>query len=277
MPHARNGDQLRIRERSGHLTGDLRVEQVAEFAAQDQQRKSRQSLVKRPDRGRGLIGGGGEVAGDGHVIIEHDAPIAFDRHALRETQPLRRVISRIDIGVLGGERGGHCVPVGKFSRATDIGLDPVDPALVNLGSDIVEHCARDPVVGLCAKQHRHDPAERSAQNNRAVDAQLVEQFDHVRSVGHGQIAFGLRVMIAEAASAKIERKQAPLARESIRDRFEIARVAGQPGQADDRRAIGGAVMVTVMEPQAVAARIISVSPCCHPQFPLRLASPIAAQ
>ena len=103
------------------------------------------------------------------------------------------------------------------------------PTRFELGPDVVEQHARDPLRCDLGEDHRHQPAQRSSEEYRLFDPELVEQLEHVHGIGRRLVARGLRVPLAHAAPAEIDRDHAPVARIARGDGLEVAGVAGKPG------------------------------------------------
>ena len=175
----------------------------------------------------------------------------------------------------GAERRRRLVPAAEHDPLADVGADPVEPVAVEVGADVVEQGSRYPIGREGRDDHRHQPAERGADEYRAVDRQFIEQLQDVRRVGGRHVIARLWVVGALAAAAEIRRDHPPLAGVAVGQRLEIARIAGQAVQAQQRRPVGRAGIVAVVELQAVAARPVLVAPCGHARFPLRCGSPIA--
>ena len=67
-------------------------------------------------------------------------------------------------------------------------------------------------------------------------------------------------MLRQAAAAELDRDHPPFAGQAVGDRLEVAGVAGEARQAEDRRPVGGPGIVAVMQPEAVAAVPIAIDP-----------------
>ena len=153
---------------------------------------------------------------------------------------------------------------------TDVGANAGNSGRVDFGPDVVDQRARDPLLVAGGNQHGDETAERGADEYRLRDAELVEQLQHIAGIAGRDIAFGLGVGIAQAPAPEIERDHPPFARDLIGHRFEIARIAGQAGQAKQGWLVGRAPgIVAVMEPNPVGTVEVSILEIGHfLRFPL---------
>ena len=92
--------------------------------------------------------------------------------------------------VAGISRG--LVPIGEAHRPAGIGADPIEPALVELGTDIVEDRRCDPLRLGGGDQHGDDSAERCPDEHGRSTSSSSSSCEDVGGVD-------LRVVIARAA------------------------------------------------------------------------------
>ena len=121
----------------------------------------------------------------------------------------------------------------------------------------------------------HEPAERGADEHRVGNAELVEQLEQVGDIDRRRVIGRVGVESAAAAPAQVDREHAPVAGVAIGDRLEIARVAGQAGDAQDRRAVARPGIIAIMELQAVGAVPVSIGPRRPSTLPPRSSPPLS--
>jgi len=139
----------------------------------------------------------------------------------------------------------------RVAAGDDAERRALEPRFLELRPDVVEDCRGDPLRRECGDNHRHQPAERSADEDRPVDRQLVEQLQHVAGIGRRDIALRPRVAVAVAAAAIIEHDNAAARRMALGQRREIAHVASQRREAQQGRPRGVSGIIAVMQAQAV--------------------------
>jgi hypothetical protein len=110
-------------------------------------------------------------------------------------------------------------------------------------ADVVEQSAGDAAVVGHRQQHGDQPAQRGPEQDETPQLQRRDQSFNVLPVDRRQVGHRILGIIALAAPPQLDADQPPVALEPIGDSFEVARVAGEPGDADDRRAVPAAGIV----------------------------------
>ena len=144
------------------------------------------------------------------------------------------------------------VPVAHRRQASGIRLDASRAGRVDLGTDVVQHHAGERLRTHRGHQHRHQAAERSADDDDALDRQLAQQRPHVIDIGAGVIVQPVRVVLRAAAAALIRHDHATRGSDVLGERSEVAAVAREPVQAQHRRLARVAGVVAIVELQPVA-------------------------
>ena len=266
----------------GHPLGRLGGKQVAGLAADDQSPAGRRApSINGQGSNRG-VPLSSQRLGDRHVIVGLDAAVRpFAGRGGARSAPIRRRVVREGIAVRCGQRFGRFLPAGQCRALADIGRAmPLEPGLLDVGADVVEHGAGDPLRRRSAQQHGHQPAERGADEHRVGDRRArraASGYPRHRSAARSWRDWG-RTRSRRGRAAR--RDHPPFAGQPVGNRLEIARVAGQAGHAEDRRAVVRAGIVAIMQPQAVAARPIAIgprrpstlSPCSSPPLSRPMAS-----
>src|SRR5580765_364588 len=94
------------------------------------------------------------------------------------------------------------------------------------------------------------------------------------------ITRGVGVVIAKGPAAEVERQHPEARRIAFRQLGEVARISGQSGQAQQRRPVGAARIIAIMELQPVADRPLPVlvalcaNRIVHAPRPLRSRRPV---
>ena len=263
--------QLGIGQPFQHCRRRLGGEQVAGFAAHDQHRLVGEPFEQPPWIGPERATVAGKGLGDGQVIVRPDGAV----------RPLARQPPREPVPVLGGiMRKGRTVdpargfggfpPARKGDIAADIGAQPLDAPFLDDRADVVDQSPGNAFGVSAADQHGDDSAQRRAEENGVRDPQLIEQLQQIGGIGRRHVIVGLGVILRLAAPAKLDRDDAPGAGQAIGDRLEIAGIASQPRQAQDRRPVVRAGIVAVMQLQAVAAVPKAIDPLRHATPPTRI-------
>jgi len=162
------------------------------------------------------------------------------------------------MAVVGGNRVRDFVPAGEPRALADIGSDALEAGVGEFGPDIVEDRGRNALRGHRSYDHRYDATERSPDEDRALESERVEQVKDIRGIGWRQVTRRQRVVVAEAAPAEVDRKDSAIGRIALAELGEVARVAGQAVEAQQRRLAGRSRIVAIVQPQTVGDRHISV-------------------
>ena len=108
--------------------------------------------------------------------------------------------------------------------------------------------------------HRHEPAERRAEENRFGNAELVEQLEHVGRIGRRHVARRIRIALALPAAAEVDDDYPPVAGIARRRHSRNRARCGSGREAQQRRAVSRPGIVAIVEPQPVAAGPVTVVP-----------------
>ena len=238
-----------------------RAQQVRPAATQQQGRNALKRRHHRPHVDARLAARRAQRLGDAHVIIEHDASAAVQPiEPLGHRQPLLQPIGRIDIAIGFLQREGRMDPARVRLAHTHIAANPVQPRLVQRRADIVQHRARQPFAMGGGDEHGDDPAQRRADRHEAGDRQVRQQPADILQIGQRHIAHRILGIGAFRAPPHIRADHPPLARQPLCQRLEIARIAGQPWQAQHGRSpVLAARIVAIMQPQSIRGPPICVT------------------
>jgi hypothetical protein len=117
--------------------------------------------------------------------------------------------------------------------------------------------------------HGDEAAERSADEDRLRQLELVEQLDHVIGISERHVARWDWVVVALAAATEVEDDDPETRTVTLGEIGEVARVAGQAMQAQQRRMLGAAGIVAIVQHDPVPHGIIAIGvahlsadPCC---------------
>ena len=261
MSDSGNGSRDRPGRAMLHLSECRGREQLRQFAAQQRQRVLRQPVESGPQIGRNRrLVRGDDRLGDLHIVIERDpAVVAQRQRTLRHRDPLFGFV----LGESRAMRFFQCAcgmhPGGEAAPLPDIGLDRIEPRGFEHRTDIVEQGRRH-TIGFDGRQRKSDqPAHRGADRDELRDTLCLEQGHQITRIGANLVARGVLRVIAVAATAHRRHEHAPALRGDMRRQiFEIARIARQPMQADDRRARIGGTIFAKMQGETVGALPVTV-------------------
>ena len=141
---------------------------------------------------------------DRNIVIEGDRAALLAAIAAGHREPVFALVAWESRSLLQGDGVGGFVPARETLALADIALDAVEPGLVKLRPDIVEDRGGDALRRGDRDRHRHQSAQRRANEDRLGDAELVEQLEHVTGVGQRRVAGRQRVAVAFPTTAKIE-------------------------------------------------------------------------
>ena len=124
-----------------------------------------------------------ERLGDLHVVVERDAPAGADRPSAAWPSRSQSAIAKSGIGhaalLAQPARGVH--PGREAAPLPDIVADPREPRGLDLGPDVVEHRAGDPLGRRSSPAAWSSmPAERGADRDDPLEPRLVEQRERRR-------------------------------------------------------------------------------------------------
>ena len=145
------------------------------------------------------------------------------------------------------QRLGGAVEIGEGGRLAHVIHDPLDADGGDLGADIVEHHAVQPVGMGVGEGHGNQPAARGPDDGGLVEPEVIEQFDRILPFAQDVVGHVILGIVGLPAPAIIEPYQAGPGH--VRHEVgEIGGVAGEPGKAEDGRALA---LILVEERQAV--------------------------
>ena len=126
--------------------------------------------------------------------------------------------------------------------------------------DVVEQRPGDAIPARGGEQHRHEPAERGAEQDEAAELQLRDQRLDVLEVGQRHIGHRVLGVGAFAPAPELDADHPALSGEALGNPFEVARVSGQARNAKDRGAARRACIIAVVQPQAIVRQPIAIGP-----------------
>jgi hypothetical protein len=154
--------------------------------------------------------------------------------------PLPVGVGVVGEGDLGDQPGlGHRVrPTGDLRQLAGIAPDAGQTFGLQLGPDVVQddggHSRRMP----SGQPQGDEAAERGAQDERPAEPEIVEHARHVVDVGVEGVGVTGWIPRRSPASPEVDGHHEPIGGQRRRHRLEVAAVAGEPGDADDRQSIG---------------------------------------
>src|SRR5690606_12449043 len=155
-------------------------------------------------------------------------------------------------------RRGH--PGRKAAALPDVSANTREPGGFYLGTDVVDHRRRNALGCRRRQQLDHDSAERGTEHDGAIDVLLVEQRGDVSDVLLRHVARRIARVVALSAAAQVDCDDSPLARERGGNRLEIAAIARESGNAEDRGTVGAARVIAVAQRQTVVAGPLALAP-----------------
>src|SRR5438309_12081611 len=114
-----------------------------------------------------------------------------------------------------------------------------------------------------------EAAERSAEQDHAGEAERGDERLHVLQVDEGIVAGAVHRLLAAAPAPEVQREHPPVASEARGDAFEVPRVAGEAGDAEDRGAPLAAGIAAIVEAEAVRRLPSAVGKVAHPALRCR--------
>ena len=147
------------------------------------------------------------------------------------------------------------VPVAHRRQSSGIRLNASRAGRVDLGTDIVQHRAGEHLRPHRCHQHRHQAAERSADDDHALERQLAQQRPHVIDISAGVIVQPVGVVLRATSATLIRHDHAARGSDVLGERCKVAAVAREPVQTQQRRLACITGVVAIVELQPVAAAI----------------------
>ncbi len=175
-------------------------------------------------------------------------------------------------------KAAGCMHPGRESRPAPHGFaHRIKAGLFEHRADIVQNRSCHTMTLRRRHQHGEQSAQRCPYHHHAIETCLLDQAAEIVKISLGGVAFGVARIFAFSPAAEIHADNPPIPGKMIGQRFEIARIAGQTRNAEQRRTTRWTGIIAVMQAQPVGAGpepvFIRLRQCRHPSLAQRLALP----
>ena len=205
-----------------------------------------------------------ERFGDAWIIIEDDAALRpHPAQALGKGQPFVQPPIGMDGGVAHPQIAGGMHPRIPIAAAPDIGLQALEARRLDGRADIVQHHAGHAGAVRGCHPQGQQAAHRGADHHEAIHPGRIQHQRQIAQIGERHIGERIARPARFAAAAQIGRDQAPIGSQRFGERGKIGAVAGEAGQAQQRRATGRnarIMMFVPAQPHAIARERIAFLP-----------------
>ncbi len=261
MTDAREGDEACARVAPQHLLCGGGIEHRAQRPPQDEDGTA-QRLITRPEVeiGRRLLQ---EGLADAGIVVQADDPPLLARAVHRKMTPLfigERSEAGVDLPQMGLER----FEIGKGAVLSEIGADRRETGGRHEGPDVVEDEMAE-ARGLVAGDLEGDEAAHArADPVHAGEAEEIEKAPQMRGVDLETVVARIREPGTPPPPCDVHAEHAGAAREALGEGIEVACVAGETVDADDRPAARRAAALDIGETDPAGSVLELDVPQPHP-------------